>query len=270
MRRLAYLAAGTVLCVWSALAFAYLPINAEVENVALPSLAGGEEKLLSDTNVSVFIFIKPGLEHSRQALIQIAGVEKEMTNKPVHWCAIVSDRIPKADMEAEVQATGLQMPVLIDRGDALFGKFGVVLLPSMGITDPNRRLVAYQPFTKVNYGAVIRAQVRHALKEIPDQELEEALKPPAADLDENVSVARRYFRLAEKQFQSTNYTQAFSSIQKSLDKKPTAAAYVLQGRILIAEGKRPEARTAFEAALKLDPQDLAALKGIKECEEPAK
>ena len=265
MRRLAYLAAGVLLWSLTALAFANIPVGTVVENVLLPALAGGEQHLLSDTNVSVFIFLKPGQEHSNQVMVQITACEKEMAGKPVHWCAVVSDRIPKADVEAQIQATGLTMPVLIDQGDALYGRFGVVLHPVVGITDQDRRLVAYQPFAKVNYRAFIRAQIRHALKEITDEELAAVLKPTAAVLSGEASVARRYFRLAEKQFQSTNYGQALSNLKKSLDKHPTAEACSLQGRILAAQGKSVEAVAVFEAALKLDPQDATALEGIKAC-----
>jgi hypothetical protein len=270
MRWLAHFAAVAVFWSLSALAFANVPIGTVVENASLPALAGGEESLLSDTNVSVFIFIKPGLEHSNQALVQIAKCEKELAGKPVHWCAIVSDRIPKAEVEAEVQASGITMPVLIDRGDALYGKFGVVLHPVVGITGPDRRLVAYQPFAKVNYQAIIRAQIRHALKEVSDEELAEALNPPAAALGGEASVAHRYLRLAEKQFASANYDQALSNLKKSLDQNPTPDAYSLRGRILAAQGDRVEALTAFEAALKLDPQDASALEGIKACKEAGK
>ena len=269
MRWLAHFA---VVVFWSlsAMAFANVPIGAVVENVALPALVGGEQNLLSDTNVSVFIFIKPGLEHSNQALVQVAECEQELAGKPVHWCAIVSDRVPKAEVEAEVQASGIAMPVLIDQGDALYGKFGVVLHPVIGITDQERRLVAYQPFAKVNYKAIIRAQIRHALKEMTDEELAEVLNPPAAALGGEASVAHRYFRLAEKQFASTNYVQALSNIQKSLDQHPTADAYSLRGRILGAQGNRPEALAAFEAALKLDPADITAQEGIKACKDNTK
>jgi len=263
-------AAGAVFWSLSALAFANVPLGAVVENVSLPALAGGEQYLLSETNVSVFIFIQPELEHSNQALAQIAECEKELAGKPVHWCAIVSDRVPKAEVVAEVQASGTAMPVLIDQGDDLYGKFGVVLYPVVGITDPDRRLVAYQPFAKVNYGALIRAQIRHALKEITDEELAEALNPPAAALGGEASVAHRYFRLAEKQFSSTNYDQALTNLKKSLAQNPTAAAWALRGRILAAQGNRAEALAAFAAALKLDPQDSNALEGIKACKDAGK
>jgi tetratricopeptide (TPR) repeat protein len=250
MRPLACIAAGMLWAV-SVLAFANVPVGAQIENVSLPSFAGGEQSLISDTNVSVFIFINPELEHSNHALAEISLCARAMTNKPVHWCAVVSDRVPRAVIEAEVKSLQLTMPVLIDRGNALFGKLGVVMRPSIGITDEHRTLIAYEHFTKVNYGAVVKARVRHALKEIPDDELAEVLHPPAATLDKTNSVANRYFRLASRQFAATNYVQALTSVQKSLDQKPTAAAYLLQGNILAAQGKTNEAATAFAAAQKL-------------------
>lgn len=267
MRWLAHVAAGGLLWSLSALAFANVPIGAVVENVALPALAGGEQNLLSDTNVSVFIFLKPGQGHSDHVMAQITECARELADQPVHWCAVVSDRVPQAEVEAAMQATGFQMPVLIDRGDALYGKLGVILHPVIGITDPDRRLVAYQPFAEVNYAAFIRAQVRHALKQITDEELADVLHPTAAVLGGEASVAHRYFRLAGKQFQSTNYVQALANLQKSVDHHPTTEAYVLRGRILAAQGNRPEAIAAFEAALKLDPQDAMALAGLSASKE---
>ena len=263
MRGLAYLATVGLLWTWSALAFANVPIGAVVDNVSLPALDGSQQSLLSESNVSVFIFIKPGLEHSNAALAQIAQCQKELTNEPVHWCAIVSDRVPKADVEAQVQATGLNMPVLIDRGDELYGKFGVALHPVIGITGPDRKLVAYLPFAKVNYKTLMQAEVRHALKEITDAELDAVVNPQAVTVDENVSVAHRFFRLADKQFQATNYTQALQNIDTSLAKSPTAAASTLRGRILTAQGKPAEAKAAFEAALKLDATDASGTNGAK-------
>jgi len=247
MRRLAYLAAGGMLWSFSALAFANAPLGSVIENFLMPSLAGGSQSLLSDSNVSVFIFIKPGQEHSNQAMAQIAACEKEMTGKPVHWCAIVSDRIPKAEVEADVKAAGLAMPVLIDQGDTLYGKLGVILHPVIGITDKDRRLVAYQPFAKVNFHAFVQAQIRHALKEITDEELAELLKPTAATLGGDASVAHRYFRLAEKQFQSTNYSQALLNINKSLEKNFTAEAAALRSRIIAAQGGKIEVVVPAEA-----------------------
>ena len=258
------LAAAAMFWAVAALAFANAPIGSVIENVSMPSLKGPKENLLGGTNVSVFLFIKPGLEHSHTTLVQIAQCEKELAGKPVHWAAVVSDRIPKAEVEKEVAETGLAMPVLIDEGDALYGKLGVILHPVVGITDKDHKILAYQPFTKVNYSAVVRAQICHALKEITDQELQDVLKPPPITMGGDESVAHRYFKLAEKQFGAKNYEQALANVKKALEKDTTlAAVHALHGRILAAQGNRAEAQSAFEAALKLDPKNATALEGIK-------
>jgi len=263
MRRLASIAAIGGLWTLTAFAFANVPIGATLQNISLPTLTGGEETFLSETNVSVFIFINPELEHSNHALAELSVCAKAMTNEPVHWCAIVSDRIAQTNVEAHIRASGWTMPVLIDRGDALYGRLGVFLHPVVGITDEHRTLVAYEHFTKVNFAAVVQAQVRHALKEISDTELAQVLHPPAATFDKAESIAHRYFRLAEKQFAATNYDQALANVQHSLDQKATAPAFLLQGKILTAQGKTNEAKAAEESAKKLDSKPTIAPEPIQ-------
>ena len=255
----------------AAWAFAYAQVGSTIENVEMPALTGGKQFLLSNATVNVFFFFKPGQEHSRTTLTQIAICAKDMATQSVHWIAIVSDRFPKPQVEALVQETGLGMPVLIDEGDALYGKLGVALTPVTGITDRDHKLVAYQPFSKINYAEVIRARVRHQLKEITDEQLQAVLQPPAATQGGPASVAHRYLKMAEKLLQGGNPAKALESVRKSLESDPNlAAAHTLLGQILLAQGQRDEARKAFARALELDPGDTRAQEGLKAAETPAK
>jgi tetratricopeptide (TPR) repeat protein len=252
----------------SALGFAHAQVGSVIENVEMPTLAGNRHPLLTNATANVFIFFKPGQEHSRSALKELATVEKELAGKSVHWVAVVSDRIPKPDAEAEVKEAGIKMPVLVDAGDTLYGKLGVALEPVVGVTDQDRKLIAYQPFTKVNFAAVIRARVRHLLKEIDDRELAAVLDPPAAVNGNDAATAQRRLKLAEKLAAAKSYEKALESVNLSLEKDPgIAAAHALRGHILAAQGKLPEAIEAFGRALKLDPQDARALEGMKACRE---
>ncbi|HLP78017.1 MAG TPA: tetratricopeptide repeat protein, partial [Candidatus Paceibacterota bacterium] len=210
-------------------------------------------------------------EHSRAVLKQITFCQKELSAKPVHWVAIMSDRDSKADAEADVRDSGLAMPVLIDVGDALYGRLGVALHPVVGIADKDHKLVAYQPFSKINYQEVIRARVRHLLGEISDQELEQALHPGSTTEDGDTKTAHACFKLAERQFQQGNYGKALENVKKSIEKNPgVAMVHGLHGRILAAQGNPTEALKAFEQALKLDPADTGALEGRKKCQEQIK
>lgn len=248
-----------LLCAGGSLrAFADVPIGSPLEDVVLPALAGGEAHLLGDATANVFIFLKPGQAHSQAVMHQLTSLQRELAGKSVRWIIVVSDR---ASLEPAFQA-GLTMPVLIDAGDELYGKLGVVLEPALGIADKEHRLAAYQPYTKVNFVAVVRARILHLLKEIDDDALERVLRPPAADNGGQTAGAHRRFKLAQKLFQAKQYPKALESITISLEKDgAAAAAHALHGDILAAMGQAEEARAAYDRALALEPANAAALAG---------
>jgi tetratricopeptide (TPR) repeat protein len=265
---LSLFAAGSLLCATAGWAFAHVQIGDVIQNIELTALDGSKHHLLSNVTANVFIFFKPGQEHSRTTMIHLAACQKEMSPKPVRWVAIVSDRFPKAEVEAAVKEIGIAMPVLIDTGDALYGKLGVVLCPVLGIADQNHKLVAYEFFTKVNFAEVVRARLRYLMNEINQQELERVISPPKAAQGGDAMVARRRLKLAEKLFQAKSYEKALDSVNKSIEKDATIAdAYALKGRILAAQGNQETACGAFMEALKLDPANASAIEGMKVCQK---
>jgi hypothetical protein len=271
MRTAGSACAAAILCwlsFWpAAWGFAHAEVGSVIENVEMPVLGGGKQPLLTAAEANVFIFFKPGQEHSRATMKKIALVEKETAGKSVHWVGIVSDTIPKDDVSTLVKEAGIAMPILVDAGDALYGRLGVALQPVVGIADRNRKLVAYQPFAKINYIEVIRARIRHLLREIDDRELAQALHPPVATWSDDPASARRRLTLAEKLLQAKNYDKALENVNIGIEKDPTlAAAHALLGEILAAKGSCAEALLSYERALTLDPSDARALEGKKACE----
>lgn len=255
---------ASTMCWLSAWGFARATLGELIPNRTMPTIDGGQHPLLSNATANVFIFFRPGQEHSRADLVQLAVCAKAMATQSVHWVAVVSDRFPKAEVEAAVKQSGLPMPVLIDASDALYGELGVALTPVTGITDKDHKLVAYQPFTKVNYVEVIRARIRHLLKEISDAELGQVLDPPKATQGGDVEVAHRRLKLAERLLQTGNVEKALESVRQSIAKDPTfAPAHALLGKILTAQGRWADAVDAFEQALKLDPANALARESLE-------
>ena len=245
--------------------FAHAQVGSVVENRDLPTLAGGPQPLLSSSAIAnVFVFFRPGKENSRLILKELADCEKELSGKPVHWVAIVSDFAPRDAVEADVKVSGIAMPVLIDRGDALYGKLGIALHPVAAITDRNGKLVAYQPFQRLNFAVDLVARIRHLIGEISAEELDQALHPGAATMGGNAQVARRNFHLSGALFKAQKLDKALEIIHRSIEKDPTfAAAHTLLGQVLAAQGKHAEAIQAFEQSLRLAPDDAVALEGLK-------
>jgi tetratricopeptide (TPR) repeat protein len=265
---LSLFAVGSLICAMAVLAFAHVTIGGLVENAELTALDGAKYPLLSNATANVFVFFKPGQDHSRTTMVHLAACQKELAAKSVRWVAVVSDRYPRADVETMVKETGIDMPVLIDVGDALYGKLGVALCPVLGIADRDHKLVAYEYFTKINFTDVVRARIQYLMKEITQQELERILNPPEATQGTGVESARLRLKLAEKLFLAKNYTKALENVNKSLEKDPTAvSAHVLKGNILAAQGNKEAARAAYAEALKLDPANASATEGLKAFEK---
>lgn len=249
-----FVLAGLLCSSASVCAFANTPIGSPIENQPMPTLDGGQEQLLADATVNVFIFFKPGQPHSQSVVRELEALQKETAGKSVRWVAVVSGHFPAP----AVRQAGLKMPVLIDHEDTLYSRLGVVLEPAVGIADSEHRLVAYQPYTKVNFIAVVRARIQHLLKEIDDEALARVLAPPRADNGGQPAAAHRRFKLAQKLFQTRQYAKALENITLSLEKDGSvAASHALHGQILAALGDTEGARAAYERALQLDPADEA-------------
>ncbi len=248
-------------------AFARAELGSVVENADLPTIDGGRASLLSKRALAnVLVFFRPDQEHSVSTLRQLVECEKKFEGKPVHWVAIVSDSYPVDQVTAVVKDTGIHMPVVRDEGDALYGKLGVRLHPVVGIVDAHQKLVAFEPFHKLDYCALVTARIQYVLGEINDQQLQAVLSPPRATQGGDVQVARRHVKLGEMMLKSGNFPSAEENARKALEKDPkSAGAYALLGNAQSGQGKCPDALKSFEEALKLDPQNAAAVNGKVKC-----
>ncbi len=247
-------------------AFSHAAVGDRIENRELPVLGGGEQSFLGDARANVFFFIRPDQDHSREVLAGLAGLVEELADRSVTWTAIVSDRFSEDQMRAVMAEAGLGFPVLIDRGDVLYGELGAALHPVLGIVGPDGVLVAYQAFRKIHFMELLRARVRHQLGEVTAEELARVENPPKTEIAGRDDGAVRHLRLARMLLKAGQADKALASVEKSLVIDPElAAAHGLAGKILSARGDCAAALEAFDRARALDPEE-PALEGRAACE----
>lgn len=241
-------------------------IGTPVADAGMPTLDGRTARLLGD-GLNVLVFFRPNQENSARGLRELARCRRDLAGKPVRWAGIVSDAVPADAVAALARDAGFDGPILVDRGDALYGSLGVALHPVAVIVGRNRTLAAFEPFRSIDYCTVVSARLRHALGEIPDEALRAALEPPKSSESGDALAARRYRALAEMQFKAGNADKALDSARKSVGKDPAfAAAHVLVGEILASQGKCPEGLRAFQEALSIEPSNAAAKAGAERCD----
>lgn len=241
-------------------------IGTPVANAQMPTLDGGMAFALRDVEANVLVFFRPNQERSAAALRELAQCQTAFSGKSVAWVALVSGSAPAESVTAMLGDTRFTAPVLVDRGDALYGSLGLALHPVVVIVGRDRKLAAFEPFRSVDFCSVVSARIRSVLREITEDELRNALAPPKLTQGGNEQAARRYHALAAALFKARNYDKALENVRKSLDKDPLAApAHALLGQILSAQGSCADAIPAFEQALAIDGASPSAREGLEHC-----
>lgn len=240
-------------------------IGDRVDDVELDTIDGGRAHLLQKgMAANVFVFFRPEQEHSMDALTDMARCEKEFERRPVRWVGVVSDSWPTSTVKAVVKQAGIRMQVLVDAGDALYGKLGIRLHPVIGIVDRNGKLAAFEPFRQINYCDRIRVRIQLLLGDATADDVARVDEPPPTPLPHSdQGVSRRHVNFARRLHDLKQDDQALAELQKAIGLAPSAAAWALRGEILAGRGKCPEATQAFEAALRLEPANAAALEAKK-------
>ena len=244
-----------------------IQVGDTVEDVELRTLDGRKEHFIQKgLTANVFVFFRPEQEHSLDTLKDMARCEQEFGKKPVRWVGVVSDSWPTDQVKAFVKETGARLTVLVDEGDALYGKLGIRLHPVIGIVDQKSKLTAFEPFRAINYCERIRVRVRQLLGEATEADVAAVDAPASSPMPHSSEgVARRHVNFARRLFDIGQADQALAELQKSLAVTPNAAAFALRGKILATKGQCPDALRDLEEALKLEPGNTVALEGKKAC-----
>jgi hypothetical protein len=200
----------------------------------LPTLAGGREPLFRGP-VNVILFWRPGQEHSVDTLKQMGNCEQAFGGRPVHLVAVVSGEYPRAEIQAAVAETGTKVPILLDVGDALYGKLEVRQHPLVLVTDAKGKIALSQPYVRLRYCDIVQAHVRFVLGEIDATQLHAALNPERSSFPSD-------------------------------DKRNVAKRFVNMGKLEASSGACEQAMTSFRKALEISPGDEGALAGIAGCE----
>jgi len=239
-----------------------------VAEATLETVDGGTAPLVDRASgATAIVFFRTQQERSLETLRMLARCQPQLAGKPIRWVGVVPGDTARPEARADVVASGVNLPILVDDGEAVYARLGVRMHPGIAILDRARRVVAYEPYHQVDYCAIVVARVRRALGEISDADVAAALAPAASHLpgEEPGGVARRHLSFGRKLLAAKAYAQAHESARKAVALAPSPAAWTLEGEVFAAEGKCVEAAKAFDAALALEPRTAAAEAGKQAC-----
>ncbi len=239
-----------------------------VAETTLETVDGGKAPLVDPGyGATAIVFFRTQQERSQETLRMMARCQPQLAGKPVRWVGVVPGDTPPAEAKASVVASGMNLPVLLDEGDAVYAWLAIRMHPGIAVVDRGRRVVAYEPYHQVDYCGIVVARIRRALGEISDVDVANAIAPPSSHLpgDDPAGVAGRHLSFGRKLLAAKAYAQAHENARKAVAISPSPAGWCLEGEVFAAEGKCADAKKAFDAALALDPDDAAAATGKQDC-----
>ncbi len=239
-----------------------------IENVQLATVDGGHASLLDPAaRANLFVFFRTGQERSAEALRALAGLQRTLAGKPIHWVGLVSPSESAAEARAVATGAGFTAQVLVDDGDALYGALGIRLHPMVGFVDGKGRLGAIEMYREIDFAQVIEGRLRLMLGEIDDAAFQRILEPPRGSMpsDDPRDVGRRDVNLGRRLLKDGHLDQALVSARRALERAPMASAFSLIGDVERARGRCAEALKQYAQALVLDPGDRAAAAGRAAC-----
>ncbi len=248
-------------------AAAFVDVGTQLDPVDLPALAGGKAALFSPgARANVLVFFRADQERSLDALRQLAGCEKELS-QGVRWVAVVSGSTAPADVRAAASSAGIRMPVLLDEGDKVYDKLGVRMFPAVAVLDGKGVVKATEPFRQLDFADAVKAQVRYVLGEIDRTALDRALNPASSKLpgqDDPSKKAMRDVNMARRLIELGQFDAAVTQAQKALEQAPVPAAFPVLALGYAKLGKCAESSRMQEQARKVAPDsaDLSAARTL--------
>ena len=217
-------------------------------------------------NGQVIIIQFIGTDHQR-SLDQVTRLNSLLQDqklkeiKPV-WLLILSSKSKSADLP-DFKPNDHQPIIIHDENRELFGKYGIIVLPTTIVVD-ERGIVAYSlPGPSVQFEPDIRAAVFFAAGKLSREQFEHTLHPGNETDQRNREKAEHLAHLAQKMIERDMADSAVDLLEQAVNTDPKCfTARLGLGEVYLRKGRFGEAATQFEKALAQNKLSIDASLGL--------
>ncbi|HEY3346920.1 MAG TPA: redoxin domain-containing protein [Nitrospirota bacterium] len=262
--------AATLFCVSSAgsataIAFRNVEPGQTPPDFTLKDTAGRDVSLSAKGgSVVVVAFVKPDQDASQKAMADLQKIQDKFGKRGVSVLAVVSEMGEQAQLKDVVEKNKITYPILLDDGRKVYGQWGAFLYPTTGVIDKTGKMILHVPSHNRKYQETLEGNIRLALGEINQEQLNAALNPVEKEkLTEGQKEASRRMLLAQRLIERKQYDKAAEELSKAVEADPESCpARVKYGFILLKLGDAVKAKESFTKAVELNPKDNDARAGL--------
>ena len=216
-----------------------------------------QEITLSDLKGKIIIlaFWKRDQDYSEKTLADLERVYQEYRDRGVTVLALNGDKASEPEIRSIGTTQTLNYPLASDPELDVYGRFGVMVLPTTLVIGPEGKLVYHRSVHTKDFYQQFRGQVRVLLGEITRAQLEAELNPQKM---QEKSAARkkatRYLNLGRMLMELNYQDKARVELEKAVEAEPSLAEpHLLLAKIHLEDKEVSKARAELEQVLKLNP-----------------
>lgn len=195
-------------------------------------------------NALLVLFLSPGHERSARAVEDINNIISKLGTNAKHLQTVIAiDKQNNLDLSSiQKNAPGGNVHVLLDSEYKLWGKFGIIAVPTVVISDTNDNVICIKAGHGYDFAPVVKAYVNQALGLTQNKNPEEAGRVETVANDTIEARIKRHLRMARMLEQKGRVESAIAEIQKARELNPESAEVALElGELLCRAGKSKEA-----------------------------
>jgi tetratricopeptide (TPR) repeat protein len=245
----------------SAVAFRGVEVGAEAPDFSLESTTGRQVSLSDFRGKAVLLaFVRQGQEKSAKTLADLSRLDPALGDQ-VQVVAVVVNP-DKGDAEQWASEVGATFPVLVDTTGEVYGGYGVLVLPSTGVIEPEGTLRGEVNGHTASFKGEVERHAKTVLGLATTAAAEEKVGPAKS---EERKTAERHLQKARILTKRKMKEKAAVAAREAVaaDGSYTDAQEFLGNLLLdLSDDNADEARGHFEKALELDPRSSEAKVGL--------
>jgi len=204
------------------------------------------------SNALMVIFLSPGHERSARAVKDINDIFSQLgTNTERLQTVIAIDKQNNLDLSSIQNSAPENVHVLLDSEYKLWGKFGIIAVPTVIISDINDTVICIKAGHGYNFAPVVRAYLDQALGLTQQKKPEDASRVETVSNDTTEARIRRHLQMAKILEQKGSLESAIAEIQKARELNPESTEAALELGELFCRAGRSDAALEITDSLKV-------------------
>lgn len=214
----------------------------------------------------IVVFLSPGHKRSARAVADVKEIVRQLgVNAKQLQIVIAVDDSNGVDFSSMQKGPAKDVHVLLDSEYKLWGKFGIIAIPTVVISDTNDKVLCVKPGHGYDFVPVVRAYLNQALGLAQKKTPEDAGRVKTVANNTITARLKRHLQMAKMLEQKGRLESAVAEIQKAIELDPGSAEAAMELGELFCRAGRSKAAIDITESLKvtsrLDKSRLLLISG---------